>query len=74
MILSDLIFDTEMDVNCKYKVYECSKGSTTHHDAPLVYSSEDINKPLDSLLDERIQYITIINNTLIIEVVEKGEK
>lgn len=68
MLLGDLVY-SNIDINCDYEVYDCSNG-TSWHEAECVYDSKasGYSKPFDKTLDMYVQYITISNGKMIIEV------
>lgn len=66
MILSDLLNpEPDFDINCNIEVW---LGDHNEKNSTMVYNSNLPEKPLSSILDLTINYITIINNTMIIEV------
>ena len=70
MLVGDLIYNNEFDCNCNYEVYDCSENDKEWgNGAELLVSTKrnGFQKPLDSVLDMKIKYITINNNVLIIE-------
>jgi len=72
MLVGDLICNNEFDINCAYEVYDCSNGKDWQDGAELLFSTrrDGYSKPLDKVLDMRIGYITINNNSIIIEAVK----
>lgn len=65
--VGDLIYSGQFDVNCEWKVYDCTDENITWDDAEVLWSSADMHKPLDSILDMNIGYITIYDSVLRIE-------
>ena len=70
MLVGDLIYNNEFDCNCNYEIYDCTEEGMVWGDgAEIIYSSlmNCWTKPLDSVLDMKIKYITTHNNMIIIE-------
>lgn len=68
MLVGDLIYNNDFDVNCGYKVYKVEEDQCWD-EGILVYEAEECNKPYDSVLDLKITYITwnFSENCLVIE-------
>ena len=68
MLVGDLIYNNDFDCNCNYEIYDCTEEGKTWYDAELIFSTrrEGWIKPLDSILDMKIKYITT-NLGIIIE-------
>lgn len=70
LLVGDLIFDDDVELNCHYAVYDCRYGESWQK-AEVLYDSEtDKFKPLDIILDMRVKNINISENKLIIEATE----
>ena len=70
LLVGDLIYDDELDLNCNYVVYDC-RYDVSWQEAEVLYDSEiDKYKPLDIIVDMCVKCITITENKLIIEAVE----
>ena len=70
MLVGDLIYNDDFDCNCNYEVYDCAEDGKQWGDgAELVFSTSvnGFKKPLNSVLDMKIKYITTNNNAIIIE-------
>lgn len=60
MILSDLIYNDNLELNTDYKIYRQNN---------LVYKSTPVyHKPKDELLDADVAALSVKNNTLIITI------
>lgn len=67
LLVGDLIFDEDVELNCHYAVYDCRYGESWQK-AEVLYDSEtDKFKPLDIVLDMRVKNISVSENKLIIE-------
>ena len=66
MILSDVIYNDDFDINCNFSVY----SGIWNDGGNLLWSTvkDGYEKPKDELLDRKIKYLTVNNNVLIIEV------
>lgn len=70
LLVGDLIFDEDVELNCHYAVYDC-RYDESWWEAEVLYDSEiDKFKPLDIVLDMRVKNISISENKLIIEATE----
>lgn len=70
MLVGDLIYNDDFDCNCNYEVYDCTEDGKQWGDgAELIFSTKvkGFTKPLDSILDMKIKYITTNENAIIIE-------
>ena len=68
MIVSDVIFNDEIDFDADYAVYEYKEGICWQETEPIASTAKDgFSKPLSSILDMEIRCMTIHNNVLIIE-------
>ena len=70
MLVGDLIYNNEFDCNCNYVVYDCTEeGKQWGNDEDIIHSTkrDGFSKPLDSVLDMKIKYITTNDNMIIIE-------
>lgn len=65
MIISDLIYNDDLDANCNYAIFD----GCWNDGGKCVWSTKEngYHKPLDELLDKKVRYITVHDNTLIIE-------
>lgn len=67
LLVRDLIYDDELNLNCHYVVYDC-RYDESWQEAEVLYDSEtDKFKPLDIILDMHVKCITVSENKLIIE-------
>lgn len=68
MLIGDLIYSNDFDINCHYVVYDCRKENVTWDEAEVLYDNEkDYSKPLDWILDLKVKYITLAENCIVIE-------
>lgn len=70
MLVGDLIYNDDFDCNCNYEVYDCTEDGKQWGDgAELIFSTkvDGFRKPLDSVLDMKIKYITTNEKAIIIE-------
>lgn len=70
MLVGDLVYSDNFDCNCNYEVYDCTEDGKQWGDgAKLIFSTivNGFRKPLNSVLDMKIKYITTNNNAIIIE-------
>lgn len=68
MLVGDLIYNGDFDCNCNCEIYDCTEDGITWHEAPKIYfHNGSYIKPLDSILDMKIKYITTDDNMIIIE-------
>ena len=61
MLVGDLLYNNDFDCNCNYEIYDCTEEGKTWHDAEMIFSTRREGyyvKPLDSILDMKIKYIT----------------
>lgn len=70
LLVGDLIYDDELDLNCRYAVYDCRYSDSWQKSEVLYDSETDKFKPLDIVLDMRVKNISILENKLIIEATE----
>lgn len=72
LTVGDILNNQEFDFNANFAIYECSKDVTWNDlDAPAYdtkLSDKDNKTPLELLYDREIEYMTIHDHTLIIEV------
>lgn len=72
LMVGDILNNQEFDFNANFAIYECSKDVTWNDlDAPVYdtkLSDKDNKTPLELLYDREIEYMTIHDHTLIIEV------
>ena len=68
MLIGDLIYSNDFDINCHYIVYDCREEELTWQEAKVLYDNQkDFSKPLDWILDLHVKYISIYGNCLIVE-------
>ena len=70
MLVRDLVYNDDFDCNCNYEVYDCTESGMQWGDgAELLFSTKvhGFKKPLNSILNMRIKYITTTEMTIIIE-------
>ena len=70
MLVGDLVYNDNFDCNCNYEIYDCTEDGRQWGDgAELIFSTKvnGFKKPLDSILDMEIKYITTSERTIIIE-------
>lgn len=68
MLIGDLIYSNDFDINCHYIVYGCREENVTWDEAKVLYDNEkDFSKPLDWILDLKVKYITLGENCIVIE-------
>ena len=70
MLVGDLVYNDNFDCNCNYEIYDCTEEGKQWGDGAELIFSTSINgfkKPLNSVLDMKIKYITTHNNVIIIE-------
>ncbi len=70
MLVGDLIYNDDFDCNCNYEIYDCTEDGKQWGDgAELIFSTiiNGFKKPLNSVLDMKIKYITTNENAIIIE-------
>lgn len=73
MLVGDLVYNDDFDVNTNYAVFDCSNNTEeTWHEKEAVFDSrrDGWHKPLAAILDLKIKYITTDGDCIIIE----GEK
>lgn len=69
MLVGDLIYNDDFDVNCNFDIYDCS-GDKDWSEANLIHTNiNNHEKPLDEILDMKIKYITFDTkrNSIVIE-------
>ena len=72
MLVGDLVYNDSFDCDCNYEIYDCTEeGKQWGDGAELVFSTrvDGYKKPLDSILDMKIKYITTSEMTIIIEAI-----
>lgn len=70
MLVGDLVYNDNFDCNCNYEIYDCTEDGKQWGDgAELIFSTkvDGFKKPLNSILDMKIKYITTSEMTIIIE-------
>lgn len=71
MLVGDLVYNDDFDLNANYDVFDCTDGRTHNDCAELVFSTrrDGYRRPLSWILDMRIKYITVNpkNNVIVIE-------
>ena len=61
MLVGDLIYNNDFDCNCNIEIYDCTEDGLQYGDgAEMIFSTtrDGWHKPLDSILDMKIKYIT----------------
>lgn len=69
MIVSDLIYNDDIEIDCDIEIYDCTT-QTRKDGAKKVYSTKSMpHKPFDNVLDMKVTLITInaVTKTLIVE-------
>ena len=68
MLVGNLVYNDNFDCNCNYEIYDCTNAESWH-EAKCIFSTkvDGWHKPLDSILDMEIAYITTNDNMIIIE-------
>lgn len=57
MLVGDLIYNNDFDCNCNIEIYDCTEDGLQYGDgAEMIFSGW--SKPLNSILDMKIKYIT----------------
>jgi hypothetical protein len=72
MLVGDLVYNNDFDCNCNYEIYDCTEdGKQWGNSTELIFSTkvDEFKKPLDSILDMKIKYITTSETTIIIEAI-----
>ena len=73
MIVGDIIYNDEVDFNANYAIYKCKSDVCWDETEPIISTAKNgYGKPLDAILDMEVQYMTISNNELIIEVLDES--
>ena len=70
MLVGDLVYNDNFDCNCNYEIYDCTEDGKQWGDGAELIFSTNVNgfkKPLNSVLDMKIKYITTNENAIIIE-------
>lgn len=70
MLVGDLVYSDDFDLNCNYEVYDCTEDGKQYGDGAEVIFSTKVNgftKPLNSILDMKIKYITTNETAIVIE-------
>ena len=73
MLVGDLVYNDDFD--CNYRIYDCTEKQWADG-APIVFSTkiDGFTKPLNSILDMTIKYITVNENAIIIEASRQQPK
>lgn len=73
MLVGDLIYNDDFDVNCNYSIYDCTEGKAHNDGAEIIFSTktDGFIKPRPKILDMEISYITIEDSTIVIEAKTK---
>ena len=68
MLVGDLVYNDNFDVNCNYEIYDCP-DDRTWHEAGCIFNTkiDGWHKPMDWILDMKIKYITTHDGAIIIE-------
>ncbi len=70
MLVGDLVYNDDFDCNCNYEIYDCTeKGTEWGSGAPVLFSTktDGFKKPLATILDMKIKYITTNEHAIVIE-------
>ena len=70
MLVGDLVYSDYFDCNCNYEIYDCTEeGKQWGDGAELIFSTSvnGFKKPLNSVLDMKIKYITTNEMAIVIE-------
>lgn len=69
MLVGDLIYNNDFDVNCNYEIYDCTEKGRTWYDSKMILGTmrDGWKKPLDKILDMKIKYITTNHQSIVIE-------
>ena len=70
MLVGDLVYNNDFESNCNYEIYDCTEDGKQYGDgAEVIFSTktDGFKKPLDSVLDMKIKYITTNEHSIIIE-------
>lgn len=70
MLVGDLVYSNDFDCNCNYEIYNCTENGKQYGEgAEIIFSTKihGYQKPLDSILDMKIKYITTNENAIVIE-------
>lgn len=72
MLVGDLVYNDDFDINTNYAVFDCSGTEASWHEKEAAFDSrkDGWHKPPAAILDLKIKYITTDGNCIIIE----GEK
>ena len=72
MLVGDLIYNDDLDINANVAVFDCSGTEASWHAKEAIFESrrDGWHKPLAAILDLKIKYITTDGDCIIIE----GEK
>lgn len=77
MLVGDLVYNDNFDCNCNYAIYDATEGKQWADGAKCLFSTlrDGWNKPLDTILDMHIRYITTDRNNgcLVIEASKGGK-
>ena len=70
MIIGDIVYNDTFDFNANYAIYKCDENTTWDEAGKPIFSTKynGYGKPLATILDLKVKYVTIRDNTLIIEV------
>ena len=68
MLVGDLVYNNDFDVNCNYEIYDCTNVESWH-EAEMIYGTmrDGWSKPLNKILDMKIKYITTNHQSIVIE-------
>lgn len=74
MLVGDLVYNDNFDCDCNYRIYDCTSEDVHYNNgAKCVHDAvkQGNHKPLDSILDMQVSYITIFKNCLIVEATKR---
>ena len=73
MLVGDFIHNDEFFFNADYAIYECDENTVWNEVEKPIYSTakNGCSRPPATILDLKVTYMTIHDDTLIIEVEER---
>ena len=75
MLVGDIIYNDDFDCSCPIEVHKyTSETEQKRCEDTLIYNNHvGFSKPPCAILDIKVKYITVIDNTLFIEASEETE-
>ena len=69
MLVGDFIYNDEFDFNANYAIYECDENTVWNEAGKPIYSTANngYGKPPAIILDRKVKYMAIHDDTLILE-------